>query len=272
MPALIRFDQIAGVPVHYARDPVAPYGGRGKPRYFKCQDGFLTTLNSFFSELWEICPLGHAQVITSAGAYVEKAGQHGRGRAFDIDGLFWPDYDFVTFNFHSDPAFYLAVEALLHGHFGTVLAFHYNKDHRDHFHVDDGRPVGLRKNSRSHALFVQTAARYVFAIDVEIDGRWGPDTSAAFKGICESLNIVDDISAPSDWRRFLHGCAERAFDELARGGQEVAADPLVALRDVYDVIGRELGESTSRKAVEAALTAFVSMDEISDLLDQCRSG
>ncbi len=272
MPALIRFDQIAGIPVHYARDPVAPYGSRGKPRYFKCQDGFLATLNSFFSELWTICPLGRAQVITSAGAYVEKAGQHGLGRAFDIDGLFWPDYDFVTFNFHSDPAFYLAVEAILHGHFGTVLAYHYNTAHRDHFHVDGGRPVGLRKNSRSHTLFVQAASRYIFSHDVQIDGHWGPDTNAAFNGICQSLNIVDDISAPSDWRRFLHGCAERAFDGLTLGGQDVAADPLVALRDIYEIIDRELGQSSSRKAVEAALTAFVGMDEISDLLDQYRSG
>src|SRR6185436_7057933 len=86
-----------GVPVHYDR-LASPhhYGSRGKARNFHCKTDFEPLLDAAFRDVWLYTGLGKAEVITSAGAYVNKPGQHGQGRAFDIDGIFWSDKTFVT--------------------------------------------------------------------------------------------------------------------------------------------------------------------------------
>ena len=111
-----RFEKLAGVPVHYDR-LAAPfgYGTRGKPHTFYCAGTFEAALERCLQELWELCPLGRPEVITSAGAWVEKPGYHGQGRAFDLDGLFWVTKSFVTRydGFEGgDRTFYHAVEAV----------------------------------------------------------------------------------------------------------------------------------------------------------------
>ena len=138
--------------------------------------------------------------------------------------------------------------------------------------MDNGPEVALRKDASSHTFFVQTACRYIFGIDVSVDGEWGTNTDAALIWALDLLTIEDDISAPSVWREFLLGCAERAFEGVAPEFESVAPNPLVALRRVYDIIDRELGDTASRKTVESALTSFVTLDEIGELLDKYRTG
>jgi hypothetical protein len=78
-----------GVPVHYDRLPSPHhYGSRGKARKFHCKTDFEPLLDAAFRDVWLYTGLGKAEVITSAGAYVDKPGQHGQGRALDIDGIF----------------------------------------------------------------------------------------------------------------------------------------------------------------------------------------
>ena len=153
------FKTLGGVPVHYARPPVAQYGSRGKPHTFYCEAGFQKQLDSMFDELWLKCPFGKAEVITSAGAFVEKPGQHGKGRALDIDGIFWAERDFVTLRYPKDTKFYLGVEAILKKHFGTVLDYNYNKDHHDHFHVDNGSNVGFGPSKQTTAFSSEPPSR-----------------------------------------------------------------------------------------------------------------
>ena len=71
------FKTLDGVPVHYARPPAGEYGTRGKSYPFKCTDAFLKLLEGFFKELHQVCWLKRPEVITSAGAKVEKPGYHG---------------------------------------------------------------------------------------------------------------------------------------------------------------------------------------------------
>jgi hypothetical protein len=86
------FEKLAGVPVHYDRSaPPFGYGTRGRPAKFHSELTFVMKLEQCLQELWEVCPLHQAQVMTSAGAWVDKPGFHGRGRAFDLDGIFWGD-------------------------------------------------------------------------------------------------------------------------------------------------------------------------------------
>lgn len=200
---MTRFSSLAGVPVNYAREPVAPYGTRGRAHTFECTPGFLRKLEACFDELFRVSPLGRAEIITSAGAQVNKPGFHGLGRAFDLDALFWPGRDFITLRFPTDQKFYLGVEAVLRKHFGTVLNYLYNSDHHDHLHVDDGSEVGFVRSSKARVLFVQAALTHVLGTPVDIDGAYGPETEGGLRTAFERLGLTGDINAREVWLEFL---------------------------------------------------------------------
>lgn len=78
-------EEAAGAATHYARTPVAPYGTRAKPHRFYLDQGFAQKLKSCLEELWSAFPCGRAEVVVSAGGWVDKVGMHSKGRAFDLD-------------------------------------------------------------------------------------------------------------------------------------------------------------------------------------------
>jgi hypothetical protein len=206
---MVEWRELAGVPVHYDRDSAADYGTRGRPATFRSGPGFYRKVTAAFSELWTFT--GRAEVITSAGAHVAKPGMHGQGRAFDLDGLFWADRDFVTRRDGyqgRNLALYYGVEAVLRRHFGTVLDHNFNQAHADHFHLDDGTGVGFRAGSRSLVLFVQAALNAFYAAGLRIDGAYGPRTRAA-------LESHAGATTPAAWLAFLAEIAQRG---LTSGG------------------------------------------------------
>ena len=219
---LVRFNALAGVPTHYARKPVAPYGTRGKPRYLRCLPGFRQTLDAAFADLWRICPLGKADTIVTAGAYVDKPGrgEHSKGKAFDLDALFWPSYSFVTKEFARDPAFYLGVEGVLRRHFGVVLGYFYNKAHQDHFHLDVSMPMGFSRNRRTTTLFVQLCGRHLLGRASPVTGKW--NRSADDQTLADLQRLVGhagDLTRLENWRDFLERIAARAFAGSAARAQ-----------------------------------------------------
>ena len=155
------FKRLAGVPVHYDRfnEPGFGYGSRGKPHRFHSEESFERKLRACFKELWATVgdDYGEPKFTTSAGAYADKSGSHGLGRGFDLDGIFWSSKSFITANYPQDRQFYVAVEALLRKHFGTVLNYEYNAARRDHSHIDDTSPKGFSASRRTVGLFLQTA-------------------------------------------------------------------------------------------------------------------
>ena len=218
------FTELAGVPVHYDRysdpnddskpHPEFGYGTRGKSYRFYCSNSFQPKLEACFAELWEKCPHDKAEVITSAGAYVKKAKMHGRGRAFDLDAIFWKDREFITINYPIDPVFYSGVEAILRKHFGTVLNYNYDPRHRDHFHFDDGTDVRFSKYSESRVWFLQAALTNVHAIAVEMDGVWGPETSRESKKALKNISIDGNLTSREVWIKFLDETARIAFESV----------------------------------------------------------
>lgn len=204
-----RFTTVGGVPVHYDRQSRAQYGTKGKACTMRCTHAFYRKLDACFSELWRVSPNGRAQVVTSAGAYVNKSGYHGYGRAFDLDGIFWSGRTFITNNFPSYPNYYLGVEAVLRKHFGTVLAYNFNNAHHDHFHFDDGTSVGFRKKARSVVLFVQGVCYYIFGMRFRgnVDGKWGDATDEALKEACRQLGVPTPLTTLANWNRFLDAVA-----------------------------------------------------------------
>lgn len=275
------FDKLAGVPVHYDRypDPEYGYGTRGKPNTWHCTEAFEQKLVEALEELWELCPLGRAEVITTAGAYVNKPGLHGKGRGFDVDGIFWSDRTFVTKNYPNDRPFYLAVEAVFRKHFGTVLNYEYNVDHQDHLHIDDGSETGFVPEHRSRVLSLQMALTHVFERPVTIDGLIGPETNGAAREVLTELELATEGEVAGEnqlhqtldriWLSLLERTAAEGF---RRAGlkQEREGTPLELLEDVYSLISRELNGHPGRKTLEAAVTVFAQHPEADAWLDQFR--
>lgn len=208
---LVRFEEIKGVPIRYARAPVSCYGSLGVARSVRLDREFLTTLEACLEELWSYAPQGRAEAIVSAGCYVEKPGMHGAGRAIDIDSIWWETGPpVVTLNYPKDPRRYLAVEAVIRKHFGLVLDYHYNSAHRDHFHIDDSQQVGFF-STRSRVVFVQAALIELWSCTIDLDGRWGKQSIGAAEAVTSLLADKRDITTFEGWMTFLDAVATRGF-------------------------------------------------------------
>lgn len=206
------FDAIDSVPVHYAREPIAPYGSRGIHRTFWCDEDLMGPLGDLIREIKENSPpgFGALECVTSAGAFVDKPGQHGRGKAFDLDGLFWENISLIATEQETKTALYLAVQALCNRHFGVVLGFNYNRAHQDHLHFDLGRSVRFR-TVQSVTYFVQEAVNALYGESIAVDGEWGSQTSGALTRVRNRLG-VGPLSNADNWRAFLLKIAVDAFD------------------------------------------------------------
>lgn len=210
---LVTFDNIDGVPIYYARQPVAPYGTKGKgPRKVRLEKNFHLELAACLTDLWITHPWGKPEALVSGGCYVEKAGRHGEGRAIDIDAIWWaaaPQFPLVTKSALKYPVLYLGVEAILRKHLGMVLNFWYNQAHEDHWHCDNGTPLGFRSSSRNQILFIQAALTYVHKHILDIDGVLGNKTRDAFAAAIGSYRGIQDL-----WMDFLQLTATKAFGQL----------------------------------------------------------
>jgi len=208
---MVTFDSIAGVPVHYDRQSHSDYGTRGRPSSFQAKREFVRKLDQAFDQLWGY--LGVAEVITTAGFYVDKPGWHRKGKAMDLDGIFWPDREFVASKFTEQPILYLAVESCLRLYNGTILDYFYNKYHRDHLHIqDDNRDVFL-PSSASQTFYLQAVLNFIYGEDLGIDGVYGPITYEATQRVFDALDL-DMGQISGHWHRFLKLTAQEAVKKL----------------------------------------------------------
>jgi hypothetical protein len=221
----IRFEKIAGVQVNYDRDTTRDYGTRGRAGSWAADLQFHNNLEICFQDLWRLCPLGQPEIITTAGTFVSgNPGLHGLGRAFDLDGIFWKDRTFVTLNDgfrNGDRKLYFGINAVLRKHFGVVLNYLYNADHRDHFHIDDSRSANFSTDSQSTVYFLQGALVHVMGISVspsastidlaDIDGNWGNDTKRGVSRALSEFGIDGSINNRAVWIALLDAIASRAF-------------------------------------------------------------
>ena len=227
---LERHSHISGVPIHYARAPVAPYGSQGEPRRPRCVPSFYKKLQAWMDYYAKVCPLGRPTILVTAGMYVDKPGAHGLGRAIDIDSLWFLMHKglpapIITKSAPKDSGRYLATEAVLRMFFGTVINYWTNRSHRDHWHIDDvGRygEVGFMPDSSSEVAFVQASCLYVHGQDIGptgLDKEWGPKTRAAVSRVL-GVDMRGKWSLRTDkhlWLQFLR--------ETFTRGWKLAEDP-----------------------------------------------
>lgn len=213
------FQSLANIPVLYDRLS-GHYGKTGIPYKFHCTPKAQSALESLFEELFaRSARLGSPIRILSAGAWVSKPGQHGLGKAFDLDAIHWERVSLVALNQPTQKHLYLAVQALCLKYFGTVLGYDYNAAHQDHLHIDIGRDVRFRE-TQSVAFFLQQALNTFFNYKLEVDGEYAGDTAAALNSTLTRQGIGDVSASVTEWTRFL--------DLVCELGLNVAADALDA--------------------------------------------
>ena len=239
-PREARYSSVAGIPLHYSRHINNGYGREGINVNFYSTNDFKRRLEDCFQQLVEENPFGKPRLIVSAGIYVKKRGQHGRGRAIDVDSIYWSDRTLITYFYPLDTVLYLAVESIFRQHFGIVLNYRYDNPHKDHWHMDDGSPVDFFITSRSRVLYLQACLTHIYDHPVVVDGIWGPQTSGETQKVLTELGLGNDLEKANTWRAFLRKTAEKGF-ELVKQVPEPSSRELVgsALDTVFDKDIRE---------------------------------
>jgi len=257
-------NSINQIPLHYARLVNHPYGTRGEQRNFLIDTKFLKTLEKAIEEAFLHCPLGKPEVITTAGVFVDKPGQHGHGRAFDLDAIFWANHTLVTNKFIHQKELYLGIESFLRKHFGIVLNYYY-RGHEDHWHVDTSVTVDYNEASKSETLYLQMVLKYIYGKPVIIDGLSGPQTRNYTKDIFKKLGIKTPITTKANYLKFLDITGKVAF-KLS----EEKITPLQLLDNLETVVNQL--PSANKHLVIGALNTFLDHNDTASWLNTINSG
>ena len=107
---------------------------------------------------------------------------------------------------------YWALAAIMRSHSAFLLHGHFNADHADHLHHDNGGPSGFTTDSPATVKLVQAICRHIFGkTEVTIDGDYGPKSKAAVAAAMSKLELTGDISDPSQFTRFLRRSGRLGF-------------------------------------------------------------
>lgn len=219
------FSYIDGTPTYYIR------GGSRQHTTFYCTNSFYNSLVSWIRDLrWISSQYGGSaystlELVTSAGAYVNKPGQHGQGTAIDIDEIKWNGAWCRPYvRHHADGSIavrrrYLALDAVCRRHHRFVLDGWYNAAHEDHIHMDfGGLPSRCVKSSSSDCKFVQAICNNFVGTSMPIDGAWGSQTQSGFNTTMSRLNVSGNPHTDNMvWREWLTKAARHGFANVAFG-------------------------------------------------------
>ncbi len=217
------FNQLDGVPLHYWRWTDGTAGRRTAQRTFSSSAPFHDRLLGWVRDLKAMAQhhggLTGMNRIVSAGAYVNKPGQHGLGQAFDLDQVRWSNATITPYyREHSARDLlvrrrYLALDAVSRRHFRYVLDGGFNSAHADHLHFDfGGGQIRCSTSSRSDTVFVQMCCNAFMGSGLAVDGAWGSRTQAAFDESRRRLGAGGDPHRVTrDWQRWLGRAAACGF-------------------------------------------------------------
>lgn len=212
------FDAIGNTPLRYGSP------GNYVKKTIKAERDFYQQLVDwlgtvkYFSSTYGPKALSSVSWIGHVGAYVCKAGCHGRGRAIDLNRVQWNGA--ATDMYGGDHAAtnrtvrrrYLAVDAACRKHFKYTLDGWYNAQHTNHIHVDDHTAPILDKSSASDTGFVQAVCNNFNGAGLTVDGAWGTSTQDAWRDLNQTWGYVgcdpfSSRSAYGDWCNFVmaHG-------------------------------------------------------------------
>lgn len=212
----IRVDKFGGKPLLYDRSVTSHYGKSGVAFKPFVNPAFATSCDDCFKELIDRLDKKAGLKVTSIlSGGVSRAGTgsslHHKNRAFDFDALLFGDgSNWVSNTFPQRPQLYLGIEAILRKHFGTVLAYDYNRAHEDHFHFDNGTPTGFKTAAKSHVIFIQNVIALIYGSAIGRDGVWGGETERALRALRTELGI-GPISTLANWLALLGKIADEGM-------------------------------------------------------------
>lgn len=203
------------------------------PIAFTFEDEFFGQLTTWRNRLGSYVPSswgGDPSRIYSYGAYVNKPGYHGRGRAFDIASVYFTtrrgtlvkrfDCRYDQWRRSSSRArireHYWALAASLHHRFRHVLTYLYDADHYNHIHVDNAvygryQDAMFSPSSSSQVQHVQACCRYVWDLSTSITSKWNAQTRRHSTAVLRRMGIDGGTIVDSNynWRMFNHGTLQR---------------------------------------------------------------
>lgn len=217
---LVRVNEIDGLPLFYDRYNNSSYGVSAVPMRPYIEVGFNQSCITCFQNLQGVLSASDFEITQVWSGGVGRSGTgrsyHHKNRAFDLDALIFANgTKWVAKTFPQRPFLYLAIEAILRRHFGTVLSHDYNAAHEDHFHFDNGTSVKFKRDAKSHVLFVQHCLVKLFNQNIGqsgVDGMYGGDTEAALNRVRSELGI-GGLSNKQNWIDFLEVCSNVALEK-----------------------------------------------------------
>lgn len=213
------YSSVNGVPIYYIRN------GWEQPTTVSSTSHFKQKMEWFLSDLQAAVPSWYGSMtrIITAGAYVNKPGAHGQGRAWDIDGIrwsntsCWPYYGHHASSTLSIRRRYLGLNAFCQRQFKYVLSGWYNAAHEDHIHVDNvGGGRVLRKDYSSDVVFIQAMCNDLMGVSLAVDGVYGPNTDYWYRESKDRANVTGDTSSSvSAWRLWCYRTGIRGLNNQA---------------------------------------------------------
>lgn len=214
--ALVRVSNLDGVPLFYAR------AGEPRPQSFQIEAGFRDVLVATVKSVRFRAPQGFGDLIriTSAGAFVNKPGAHGQGRAFDHDAWTFENVDIRPLRRdHADPSRarrqrYWGLASIIRSRSAFVLHGEYDAAHRDHIHQDNTAPTrAFTTGSEATVKLAQAICRHIYGrTEVVIDGDFGPLSRAAVRAAMIRVDLPGDVFDYSQWERFLLRSGRLGFE------------------------------------------------------------
>jgi hypothetical protein len=220
---------------------VTPYEETASPMSFSYNDGFYARCESWFQFFRANTPTawGPPFEIWSWGVYVNKGDGcksfHNLGRAFDLTHIYATDPATgkrnEVFNARHDQWIsqtgstlattrkrYWGTAASVNYHFRSALTYFYNDDHNNHLHFDNGLSGSANSSfatdSDAQVEHVQAALTYVWGETVDIDGVYGPKSSAAAGRVLSRIGRSGALTTQANWLEF-----NRATLRFASGTQ-----------------------------------------------------
>lgn len=201
------------------------YEPTGKAATMRFDAGFLGQLERWMVDFEATSRYGGATQVWSYGAHVVKdqcRSWHANGRAFDISRLRTGSTPVVSARedlwHEASPQRqtelrrrYWTLAASLHLHFAYVLTHHFDQEHRNHIHVDNGiSGAGMStfsRGSRVQNQAVQAICQTIWGQPGEVTGQWD-ETREQAGPVLAGLGLRD-LRRQETWQGFLRASVQR---------------------------------------------------------------
>ena len=228
--AMITRNYLGSTGCHLAYEP------SGDTTSFTFETGFYNQLAAWKEYINDNTPAtwGWASTIYSYGAYTNKPGMHGLGRAFDLGRIIYRNSDGQTqllsmrydvWRNYSNADWYKkrywGTAASLMRRFRHVLTYMDNTTHWNHMHVDNDIYGELddcyySTGSTSQTYIVQGACRQVWGLSTAVDGQWGSETQSHSTSVLRRIGRTSGtITDNANFRAFCTASFRKAVGTQA---------------------------------------------------------